>query len=528
MTEVHPETWQGRELTTLAGYHPGVAPLDEHNVKLLDNVHPIGWKPSASRRKRYNMVVLGAGAGGLVSAAGSAGVGAKVAIVEKHLMGGDCLNVGCVPSKAILRCAHVVREAKNAAEFGVDIPNVHVNFGKVMERMRTLRANFSPTDSCDRFQNKLGVDVFQGHGAFTSPSTVEVNGETLSFATAVIATGANARVPDTPGINAVPYLTNVSFWNQTQLPERLLVMGSGPIGLELAQAMALFGSQVTVIERGNRIMGREDPDAAAVVHKQMERDGVHFMLNTTIDEFKLGTGDTVAAHVTQRGIKSLVVSDALLVAVGRVPHVEGIGLEAAGVQYDLNKGIKVKDSLQTTAKHIFAVGDCCTMYKFTHAADFMARAVIRNALFFGSAKMSELVIPRATFTEPEVAAVGKSEAELLEEEVTFEVVKLEMVEVDRAVLDGATEGFVKLLVKPKHGTILGATIVGSEAGNMISEITVAMHASMKLGALAAVIHPYPTKAGGIRQAGDLFNKTRLTPFVKATFDKLLTFRRHGL
>ncbi|DBB17537.1 hypothetical protein WJX82_003846 [Trebouxia sp. C0006] len=525
MAQVHLQTW-GQELPTKAGYHPAVLPLDEYNIKLLDNVHPVDWKAPVPRNKKYNMVVIGAGAGGLVSAAGSAGVGAKVAIIEKDLMGGDCLNAGCVPSKAILRCAHVVREAKNAAEYGVTVQGVQVDFGKVMERMRRLRASISPTDSCDRFQNQLGIDVFQGHAKFTSSSTVEVNGQTLSFATAVIATGANARIPNTPGINSVPYLTNVSFWNQTELPGRLLVMGSGPIGLELAQAMAVFGSQVTVIERGNHIMGREDPNAAAIVHRQMEKDGVHFMLSTVIEEFKPSPDGKAAAHVAQNGVKTVVVGDALLVAIGRVPHVEGLGLEAAGVEYDTNQGVKVNDSLQTTARHIFAVGDCCTMYKFTHAADFMARAVIRNALFFGSAKMSQLLIPRATFTEPEVSAVGKSEAELEEEGIKFEVVKKEMADNDRAVLDGATEGFVKLLVKPKCGTILGATIVGGEAGNMISEVTVAMQAGMKLGALAAVIHPYPTKAEAVRQAGDLFNKARLTPFVKATSDKLLTFRRH--
>lgn len=501
-----------------------VSPLDEHNVKLLDNVHPAQWAEPTPTKEKYNLVVIGAGSGGLVTAAGSAGVGARVAIIEEHLLGGDCLNVGCVPSKAIIRCARAVYEARNAAQFGVKVTGVEVDFGAVMERMRRIRAGISGHDSAARYQS-LGVDVYIGHAKFTSKDTVVVNGKELRYAACVIASGATASVPPIKGLKDVPYLTNASFFNLTELPRRFGVIGTGVIGLELAQSMARFGSEVTVMGRSGKILEKEDRDAVAIIQKQLVEDGIIFKLKCKYNEVKQAEDGTIEIHVVNDGNIEVVEVDQLLVATGRTPNVEDMGLEAAGVEYDKKAGIVVNDNLMTTTKGIFAVGDCCTQYKFTHVADFMARTVIRNALFFGSGKMSSLLIPWATFTEPEVAHVGLYDTDLNKKGIKFNTFVKKLSEVDRGITDGQEEGFVKIHVKEGTDKILGATIVAHNAGDMISEISVAMQAGFGLGSIAYVIHPYPTQAEAIRMCGDLYNKTRLTKFVKSMFRNLLAWRR---
>lgn len=500
-----------------------VSPLDEHNIKLLDNVHPANWKDPEPAAK-YNLVVIGAGAGGLVSAAGSAGVGAKVAIIEEHLMGGDCLNVGCVPSKAVIRCARAVYEARNAAQFGVTVTGVEVDFGQVMERMRSIRAKISRVDSCDRYASELGVDVFQGHGKFVDKNTIEVNGQQLKFAAAVIATGASASIPPIPGLKDVKFLTNATFFNLTELPKRFGVIGTGVIGLELAQSMARFGSQVTVFGRSGKILEKEDRDAVEIVQHQLVEDGIDFKLKCVYEKIENSSTGSILINVTNDGVQEVIEVDELLVATGRTPNVKNLNLEGAGVDYD-KKGVKVNDLLQTSTKHIFAVGDCCTQYKFTHVADFMARLVIRNALFFGSGRMSSLLIPWATFTEPEIAHVGLYEADLKNAGIKYQTFIRKFDDVDRAICDGQEEGFCKIYTKEGSDKMLGATIVAGDAGNMISEISVAMQAGMGLGSLAYVIHPYPTQAESIRQCGDQFNRTKLTPFIKGLFRNLLAWRR---
>eukprot|EP00803_Ostreobium_quekettii_P011404 evm.model.scf_473.8 EVM.evm.TU.scf_473.8 scf_473:42951-44930(-) len=501
-----------------------VAPLDEHNIRLLDNVHPALWADPMPTREKYNLVVIGAGAGGLVTAAGAAGVGARVAIIEQHLLGGDCLNVGCVPSKAIIRCARAVHEARNAGQFGVKVGRVEVDFEAIMERMRRIRAGISAHDSASRYAS-LGVDVFIGRARFTSKDTVEVNGKGLSFAACVIATGATASVPPIRGIQDVPYLTNASFFNLTRLPRRFGVIGTGVIGLELAQCMARFGSQVTVMGRSGRILEKEDRDAVAIVQRQLVEDGVLFKLKCQHQEIRKAPDGTIEIHVMNDGQEEVVEVDELLVATGRTPNVDGMGLEAAGVNYGRKTGIIVNDNLMTSVKGIFAVGDCCTQYKFTHVADFMARTVIRNALFFGAGKMSSLLIPWATFTEPEVAHVGLYDTDLNKKGIKFQTFVKKLGEVDRAICEGQEEGFVKIYVKEGTDKILGATVVAHNAGDMISEISVAMQAGFGLGSIAHVIHPYPTQAEAIRLCGDLYNKTRLTRFVKSMFRNLLAWRR---
>ena len=504
----------------------GVSPLDEHNIELLDNVRPKSWA-SPAPKSAYNLVVIGAGPGGLVSAAGATGVGARVALIEAHLLGGDCSNVGCVPSKALLRCAKAAAAVRDAAKFGVRIEgDVSVDFGYVMERLRRLRAQISHHDSAKRFSEEVGVDVFLGKGTFTGSDTIEVNGQTLRFSKAVIATGGTAAIPPIPGLAEAPYLTNSTLFNLTELPPRLGIIGAGPMGLEMAQAFQRLGSQVTVLVRDSKILPREDPDAARLVEASMRRDGMtfHFSLAFKRIESQNGKSPIVVVVENENGEQTFEF-DALLVATGRKPTVNGLGLEAAGVAYDPRTGIEVNDRLQTTNPDVYAVGDVASKYQFTHMADFMARLVIRNALFFGRDKVSSLLIPWATYTEPEVAHVGLYEKDLEDRNIAYATFIREFSDVDRAIVDGEGEGFVKIHVKKGTDEIVGATIVGSHAGDMISEITVAMQSGMGLSKLASVIHPYPTVAEAIRQCGDAYNRARLTPTIRSIFDRLMAMRR---
>ncbi|MCP5155877.1 MAG: FAD-containing oxidoreductase [Ectothiorhodospiraceae bacterium] len=500
----------------------GVSPLDAHNVRLLDHVHPKHWKaPTAA--ERYNLVVIGAGAGGLVSAAAAAGVGGRVALIESHLLGGDCLNVGCVPSKALLRSAKAVAAVRAASALGVRVSGeVSVDFPAVMERMRRLRADIAPHDSATRFAEELGIDVFIGRAAFTAPDTVEVGGQRLRFARAIVATGGTAAIPDIPGLDGIPHLTNATVFNLTALPARLCVLGAGPIGVELAQCFARFGARVTVIGRDRTILPREDVDAADVVAAALVRDGVELRLGITPTRFERD-GDGVAVSLPDQAAP--LRFDAVLVAAGRKPAVAGLGLEAAGVAFDARAGVQVDDRLQTTNPRVYAVGDVASRYQFTHMADFMARAAVRNALFFGRERVSRLLVPWATYTDPEIAHVGLYPRDIESRGMAFETYRRDFAEVDRTRLDGETEGFVKIHVERGSDRILGATIVGAHAGEMIGEIALAMRSGTGLGALASVIHPYPTASEAIRQCGDLYNRTRLTPTVKAIFERLLAFQR---
>lgn len=506
--------------------HLGVSPLDTHNAKLLDLTHPKAWV-NPTPKATYNLVVIGAGTGGLVAAAGSAGLGARVALVEAHLLGGDCLNVGCVPSKALLRCAKAAAAVRHAAEFGIRIDgNISVDFGHVMERMRRLRAGMAPHDSVQRFTRDVGVDVFMGHGRFTGRNTIAVNGATLTFSRAVIATGGTAAIPPIPGLAEAPYLTNATLFNLTALPPRLGVIGAGPIGLEMAQAFQRLGSQVTVFARNTRILPKEDPDAAQVVETAMRRDGVAFEFGARLKRIESQNGQPpiIVVLETDAGERQFDV-DALLVATGRKPVVNGLGLEAAGVAYDARLGIHIDDRLRTSNPDVFAVGDVASKYQFTHMADFMARMVIRNALFFGRDKFSNFLIPWATYTEPEIAHVGLYERDLQARDIAYKTLTRAFADVDRTIVDGETEGFVKIHVKKGSDAMLGATIVSNHAGDMISEITVAMQSGMGLSKLASVIHPYPTAAEAIRQCGDAYNRARLTPTVRSIFDRLMSLRR---
>ncbi|MCP4201717.1 MAG: mercuric reductase [bacterium] len=497
-------------------------PLDHHNLRLAANVRPEDWS-NPEPRGRYNLVVIGAGTAGLVAAAGAAGLGARVALVERKLLGGDCLNVGCVPSKALIRSAHSAAEVRDATRYGIRVRGeVDVDFPAVMERMRRLRADISPHDSAARF-TELGIDVFLGKARFEEKGVVTVGNTELRYAKAVIATGGRAAAPPIPGLDKVPYLTNETVFSLTELPRRLGVIGAGPIGCELAQAFARFGSEVFLVEAEHGVLPREDPDAAALVRTELERDGVQVLCCGRGLRLK-EQDDGIHLQVASHGGDYDVAVDRLLVAAGRRPNLEGLNLEAVGVAFD-STGVTVDDRLRTTNRRIHAAGDVCSAFKFTHAADAMARIVIQNALFFGRSKVSALKIPWATYTMPEVGHVGLYESEAKERGIAIDTFRVDMSGVDRAILDGDDQGFLKVHVRKGTGRILGATVVARNGGDLISEITLAMVAGKGLDTLARTIHPYPTQAEVIKRAGDAYNRTRLTPRVGRLFEKILAWRR---
>jgi pyruvate/2-oxoglutarate dehydrogenase complex dihydrolipoamide dehydrogenase (E3) component len=502
-----------------------VSPMDEHNKKLVSYVHPPDWV-NPQPADCYDLVVIGAGTAGLVVAAGAAGldVGLKVALVEKHLMGGDCLNVGCVPSKCVIRSSRVVGEMWEAGAFGIRPPeHIEVDFPAVMERMRKLRAGISHHDSASRFQS-MGIDVFLGSGRFSSDNTVDVGDKKLRYKKAVIATGARAVRPSIEGIEEAGFLTNETVFSLTQRPERLAVMGGGPIGCELAQAFHRLGCEVALFHRGSHILNKEDADAAEIVQNVFIREGIRLVLGCQMQRVEMtSAGKTL--YYTCNGKSESVTVDEVLVGAGRDPNVEGLNLERVGVEYDPRKGVKVNDYLQTTNPKIYAAGDICMNWKFTHAADAAARIVIKNTLFspfgLGRSKLSSLVMPWVTYTDPEIAHVGMYEHEAQEKGIDVNTIKIPFSSVDRAIADGETEGFVKIHLKKGTDKILGATIVASHAGDMISEITLAMIGDVGLGKISSVIHPYPTQAEAIKKAADSYRRTLLTPRTKSFLELLM-------
>ena len=500
-----------------------LTPDDDHNRRLVERVHPSGWQ-NPTPAARYNLVVIGAGTAGLVIAAGAAGLGAKVALIERDLMGGDCLNFGCVPSKALIRASRAAAEIRDAARFGIDVPDgVRIDFSAVMARVRRLRADLSVNDSAERFA-RLGVDVFIGAARFSGRDTVVVGNQTLRFRRAAIATGARAAELPIPGLTKAGYLTNESLYSMTALPARIAVIGGGPIGCEVAQALRRCGAEVAILEIASQILIREDRDAAERVQRALTRDGVTLLTAVRILEVERRGSEKVIRYVRDGSAAELAI-DEIIVGVGRAPAVAELDLEAAGVAYNRAAGVAVDDYLRTTNPNIYAAGDICSQYKFTHLADAMARIVIRNALFFGRSRMSALTIPWCTYTDPEIAHVGLCEAEAESRGIKVKTFLQEFAAVDRAVLDDETDGFVKVHVAAGSGRIVGATVVASHAGEMLSELTLAIAKGIGLGAIADIIHPYPTQAEAFRKLGDQYNRTRLTPRIKRIFERWLAWSR---
>jgi len=497
------------------------APQDRSERERLTNVHPADWR-NPQPADRYALVVVGGGTAGLVAAHAAAALGAKVALIERARLGGDCLNVGCVPSKAIIRTSRLYAEMRNAEQYGAQIPaDIRVDFAAAMDRMRGIRARISRADSVQRLA-AAGVDVFFGHARFTATDVVTVDGLRLRFRKAMIATGSRPDTPSIPGLVEAGFLTNENVFELTELPRRLLVIGGGPLGCELAQAFCRFGARTTIVQDWPLFLPKEERDAAQILSDAFARDGIEVRLNTRAVNVRVEDGQKLVDLVSD-DYKSTVTVDAILTGTGRVPNVDDLNLEAAGVDYDTATGIRVDDFLRTGNARIYAAGDACLEHKFTHTADASARIVVRNALFLGRQRVSALTIPWCTYTDPAIAHVGLYVRQARERNIPVKTFTIPMHDVDRAIADDEETGFVKIHVRERSDRILGATIVARHAGDMINEITLAMVAGIGLRTLARVIHAYPTQADAIKQAADACNRTRLTPTIKAVARRWLSW-----
>ena len=469
---------------------------------------------------RYNLVVIGAGTAGLVAATGAVALGARVALIEQNRVGGSRLNVGCIPSKALVRSARAVGDFRRSHGLGIIAPeSPQVSFPAVMERMRRLRAQTASADSVARLVAQ-GIEIFFGEARFDDRSHISVDGQQLAFSRALIATGSSPALPSIPGLSALQPLTNETLFSLTELPPRLAIIGAGPIGCEMAQAFARFGSRVTVYDKEPRILPADDLDPAEMIKAALVRDGIQFRLGCTDLHGELANGTKRLRGQTADG-EFADDFEQVLVSSGRTPNVKSLNLDAAHVAYD-ELGVLVTDHLRTSNRQIFAAGDVCSPHKFTHAADALARTVIANAMFFGTQRVSSLLIPWCTFTDPEIARVGIGEQDTESEHLIR--LEIPLRENDRALLDGEEEGVLRIY-HDRRGGIHGATLVASHAGEMIGELIVAMRHNVRLGSLASDIHPYPTQSEIFKRAGDQYRRTLLTPTVSAVLKKFLRWRR---
>jgi pyruvate/2-oxoglutarate dehydrogenase complex dihydrolipoamide dehydrogenase (E3) component len=455
--------------------------------------------------ERYDLAVIGGGTAGLVSAAVSAGIGARTALVEQHRLGGECLWTGCVPSKAILRSASVLHTLRHAAAYGIDCDGGRADFARVMERVRGIIRRIEPHDSPERFRG-LGVDVIEGRARFVSPDEAEVAGRRIRSKRWILATGSRTAIPAIPGLEDAGYLTHETLWDLPALPESMLVLGAGPIGIEMAQAFARLGSRVTVVSEAERVLHREDPEITAILHGQLEREGIILHLSSEVIRVR-GDGDARVATIRTRTGEMEVRAAEILVATGRRPNVEEMGLDRIGVE-STEKGVTVDAALRTSASNVWAAGDVAGPYRFTHVADYQARIAAPNALFPLRRKVDYRVVPWCTYTEPEVAHVG-----LTEEEARGEwgdkagVFRYDHDSLDRALCDGEPEGLTKLVLDPK-GRIAGAHVVGPRAGETIHEAVLAVRHRLKLSDLSGMIHIYPTYPESLKRAADAFLRAK--------------------
>ena len=486
---------------------------------LIDHAHPPAWRnPVAS--ETYDLVVIGAGPAGLTAAQEAVALGAKVALVECHLIGGERLNAGCVPSKSIIRTARLYAEMRDAEDFGAQVPGeIGIDFAAVMARMRRIQSHLSRASSAWRLAED-GIAVHFGAACFIDVDRVAVAGQVLRFRKALIATGARSLAPPIPGLAAAGYLTNQTIFELTECPRRLLVIGGGPLGCEMAQAFCRFGSHVILVQDEPMFLPKEERDAAQILSDALARDGIEIHLNTAAVAVRCeGAGKIV--ELESGGDKFSVAVDQIAAGIGRVPNIDGLGLDAAGVQCGPQGWIQVDDFLRTSNRRIYAAGDVCLDYKFTHTAIASARIALGNALFRGHARFSKLTIPWCTYTDPEIAHVGLYVRQAWDQGIPVRTFTILMQDVDRAVTDGEAEGFVKIHVR--HGTdrILGATIVARHAGEMINGLSLAISSGIGLRALGRVIHTYPTQAEAIKLAAEAYNRARLTPALKARSERWL-------
>ncbi|MGF1737709.1 dihydrolipoyl dehydrogenase [Photobacterium satsumensis] len=476
----------------------GIFPLIAKTVMQIVNKRRVYAQWEKPTHFDQNMVVIGAGAGGLVSAYIGAAVKAKVMLIERHKMGGDCLNTGCVPSKAIIRAAHTMAEITRASEFGIETSKAKVDFAKVMQRVHNVIGKIEPHDSVERY-SKLGVNCISGEATILSPWEVEVNGERITTRNIVIATGARPLVPGIPGLDTVNYLTSDSIWSLTEQPQRLLVLGGGPIGCELAQSFQRLGSDVTLVEMADQLLIREDSDAAILVKSSLEKDGVNIKTGHKAVKFERQTDENGQQHQrvqleTAEGQSLTIEFDAVMLALGRVANVQGFGLEKLGITTSERGTVEVNEYLQTKYPNIFAVGDVAGPFQLTHAAAHQAWYAAVNGLFgqFKKFKADYSVLPAATYTSPEVARVGINEKEAKQQGIDFDIVTYGIDDLDRAITDGEDHGFIKVITPKGKDKILGATVVGNNAGELLAEFTLAMRHGLGLNKILGTVHPYPT------------------------------------
>ncbi|MDT0496637.1 FAD-dependent oxidoreductase [Algiphilus sp. W345] len=475
-----------------------------------------------------NLIVIGAGSGGLVSAYIAAAVRAKVTLIEKHQMGGDCLNTGCVPSKALIRSAKYASQLRRAGEFGFDKVAGEANFAKVMDRVARIVEAIAPHDSVERFSG-LGVECVLGEARLVDPWTVEVNGRRLSARNIILATGAEPFVPPIPGLREVGYLSSDTVWQLREQPQRLIVLGGGPIGSELTQAFARLGSHVTQIEMLPRLLAREDPEVSQLVIDRFRAEGVDVRVNTQARAVIVENGEKFLV-CESAGREERVAFDAILVAVGRVARLQGFGLEELGIK--AGRTMVVNEFLQTSFPNLYAVGDVVGPFQFTHTAAHMAWYATVNSLFSpllalrgGPFKVDYSVIPWATFTEPEVARVGLNETEAQEKGIAYEVVRYPLDDLDRAIADGEAHGFVKVLTVPGKDRILGVTIVGEHAGDLLAEYVLAMKHRIGLNKILGTIHIYPTLAEANKYAAGLWKQAHKPERLLRHVERFHTWRR---
>jgi pyruvate/2-oxoglutarate dehydrogenase complex dihydrolipoamide dehydrogenase (E3) component len=472
----------------------------------------------------YNVVIIGAGTAGLVTAAGTVGLGGRVALIERNKMGGDCLNYGCVPSKALIASARVISSIRQASKWGLDNQEPQFEFETVFASMRSRRAKIAPHDSAERFES-LGVDVFLGEARFVSPHEIIVDGQTLRAKNFVIAAGSRAGIPPIEGMRDVPFFTNETVFDELRKkPESMIVLGGGPIGCELSQAMSRLGVKVTIIELLDQILPKEDFEVADWMETLLETEGIRVLRSSQATRVSMRDGKVQFDLIrTPRGARegepTQVVADTLLISAGRVPNVEKLNLEAAGVKAS-PRGIEVNAYLQTSQPHIYAAGDIVGPYQFTHIADAQARVVVRNILMpfqMLRQRMDYSVVPWCTYTAPEIAHVGLNETEASQQNISYDLICVRIDELDRAIVEREELGFVKVLTARGTDKILGVTMVAAHAGDLLHEFVLAMKHRIGLSQLATTIHAYPTFAELGRKVGDRYNKKRLTPFVKRAF-----------
>ena len=470
----------------------------------------------------YNLIVIGAGAAGLVSSYIGATVNARVALIEKNAMGGDCLNTGCVPSKALLKTARLLAEARDSQRYGIRRMDSEVDFGEVMSRVKTIIAKIEPHDSPERYR-AMGVDVIEGHGTLVSPWEVEVEGRRISARAIVLATGAEPLVPPIDGLADTRYLTSDTLWELESLPERLVVLGGGPIGSELTQAFARLGAEVTVVEMADRLLPREDREAGDQLAASLRQDGVRVALGHKA--LRVVDGRRLVCEHDDSEVE--FEFDQLLVALGRRTRTSGYGLEALGVRLTKRGGIETDPFQRTNFPNIYVCGDAAGPYQFTHVAAHQAWSAAVNALIspFWSFRTDYRVIPWVTFTDPEVARVGLSEDEAREREVDYEVTTYGLDDLDRAIADSADYGFVKVLTRPGKDEILGATIVGAHAGEMLPEFVLAMKHKLGLNKLLGTIHVYPTYSEALKYAAGEWKKARKPEKVLTWAKRFFKWRR---